>query len=341
MPRSRAAPRPRPRPGCPRATAGVQQTTTAASSARSASSISCGLAAPRGTRRRGSAGRPGRSRRRTPRRSTSAPAGLWAPSTITSGWWPSTSNRPGIDTAAKPSSTDLGRRGASKKLSTAVSATAALSPWWRPCSGRNTSGYTSSGVRSVEQAAAEGELVLDARRSRARATRRRAGCSARGRAAPARDRSRRARAWRPGLTMPAFSRAMSASVGPAYSVWSSPTLVTTATWPSATFVASQRPSRPTSTHGHVDGDVGEPPEGGRRDDLEVRRPHPGDAPRGRRRRATCSANVLVVDRLAVARDPLVDPLEVRAGVGADASGPGPSSRRVIDLRRRALAVRAR
>ena len=33
----------------------------------------------------------------------------------------------------------------------------------------------------------------------------------------------------PGFTMPAFSAAMSASVGPAYSEWSKPTLVTTAT----------------------------------------------------------------------------------------------------------------
>ena len=52
---------------------------------------------------------------------------------------------------------------------------------------------------------------------------------------------------RPGLTMPAFSAATSSQVGPAYSVWSCPTLVTTATWPSTTLVASHRPSRPTST----------------------------------------------------------------------------------------------
>ena len=50
-----------------------------------------------------------------------------------------------------------------------------------------------------------------------------------------------------GLMMPAFSRAMSASVGPANSVWSMPMLVITATWASTTLVASQRPSSPTST----------------------------------------------------------------------------------------------
>ena len=50
----------------------------------------------------------------------------------------------------------------------------------------------------------------------------------------------------PGLTMPDFSVATSTSVGPAYSRWSAPTLVTTATWPSTTLVASHRPSSPTS-----------------------------------------------------------------------------------------------
>ena len=50
-----------------------------------------------------------------------------------------------------------------------------------------------------------------------------------------------------GSTIPDFSRAMSASVGPANSVWSMPMLVITATCAWTTFVASQRPSRPTST----------------------------------------------------------------------------------------------
>ena len=59
---------------------------------------------------------------------------------ITNGWWPSTSNRPGIVTSAKPSTTMSGATGAAKNASTAVSATAALSPWWAPCSGTNTSG---------------------------------------------------------------------------------------------------------------------------------------------------------------------------------------------------------
>ena len=49
-----------------------------------------------------------------------------------------------------------------------------------------------------------------------------------------------------GLMIPAFSRAMSSSVGPANSLWSMPMFVTTATWASTMFVASQRPSSPTS-----------------------------------------------------------------------------------------------
>ena len=47
--------------------------------------------------------------------------------------------------------------------------------------------------------------------------------------------------------IPAFSRAMSASVGPANSLWSIPMFVTTATWACTTFVASHLPSSPTST----------------------------------------------------------------------------------------------
>ena len=51
----------------------------------------------------------------------------------------------------------------------------------------------------------------------------------------------------PGLMMPAFSTAICATVSPRYRVWSSATGVITATWPSATLVASQEPPMPTST----------------------------------------------------------------------------------------------
>jgi hypothetical protein len=50
-----------------------------------------------------------------------------------------------------------------------------------------------------------------------------------------------------GSMIPAFSRAMSASVGPASSLWSIPMFVTTATCARTTFVASHLPSSPTST----------------------------------------------------------------------------------------------
>ena len=51
----------------------------------------------------------------------------------------------------------------------------------------------------------------------------------------------------PSFTMPAFSSAMRRRQSPWPSVWSCPTLVSTATMPSTTLVASQRPSSPTST----------------------------------------------------------------------------------------------
>jgi hypothetical protein len=47
---------------------------------------------------------------------------------------------PGITTLPKPSTTTSSASGAAKNASTAVSAIAALSPWWAPCSGTNTSG---------------------------------------------------------------------------------------------------------------------------------------------------------------------------------------------------------
>ena len=67
------------------------------------------------------------------------PATLWAPSTRTSGWRPTTSRRPGTRTAASPSSTTSSCSGDPKKASAAASAQAALSPWWLPCSGSSTS----------------------------------------------------------------------------------------------------------------------------------------------------------------------------------------------------------
>ena len=50
-----------------------------------------------------------------------------------------------------------------------------------------------------------------------------------------------------GLIIPAFSLAICSTVGPAYSMWSRAMFVITATSEAITFVASHRPSMPTST----------------------------------------------------------------------------------------------
>ena len=91
-------------------------------------------------------------------------------------------------------------------------------------------------------------------------------------------------------------------------------------------------------HGDVDGEVGEPAERGCGDGLEVDRPHAGEHLEigdGR----DLLGEVVVADRLAVAGHPLVDPLEVRAGVRADRE-PVRHQQAGDHLRRRALAVGA-
>ena len=254
------------------------------SSARSAASISAG-SRPRRTRRRPGSRRPGRGEVvvAAPWRSRRRRRGLWAPSTITSGWWPSTSKRPGTCTVAEapPRTTSRSSGDVEEALDR---------------------GQRDGGVVALVAAVERQEHLGVARRSGVRRSSSRppraswfstasksmvalpddAPAPRPGRWRPAPGRSRRAPAWSRASRCRPSPRAMSARVGPAYSVWSSPTLVTTATWPSATLVASQRPSSPTSTHGHVDGDVGEPAEGGRGHDLEVATAARRPAPRGRR-----------------------------------------------------------
>ena len=75
------------------------------------------------------------------------------------------------------------------------------------------------------------------------------------------------------------------------------------------------PEQADLDHHHVDGDVGEPPERGRGQDLEVPRPTPDDALEVGDRR-DLFGQFLVGDRFEVAADPLVHPLEVRARVRA-------------------------
>jgi hypothetical protein len=73
--------------------------------------------------------------------------------------------------------------------------------------------------------------------------------------------------------------------------------------------------QPDLDHHHVDGDVGEPPERSRGHDLEVSGAHPDDRFEFGDRRHLLG-ELLVGDRFEVAADALVDPLEVRARVGA-------------------------
>ena len=86
-------------------------------------------------------------------------------------------------------------------------------------------------------------------------------------------------------------------------MWSRPTLVTTATTPSATLVASQRPPRPTSMTGDVDRAVGEPAEGGRRSGSRTRSG-------GRRRRAAARGRRCSDSSSASSASPMGSPLAV-------------------------------
>ena len=108
--------------------------------------------------------------------------------------------------------------------------------------------------------------------------------------------------------MPAFSVAISSRVGPRYSTWSIATLVTTATWPSTTLVASHVPPRPTSTTATSTASSANHRSAARDQHLEVRRVEADLLLDERRRAQSCSSSVGVVDRLAVDRHALVDAL---------------------------------
>ena len=68
----------------------------------------------------------------------------------------------------------------------------------------------------------------------------------------------------PGLTMPAFSRAMCSRVGPSSSVWSRATLVTMETVAVSDVGGVPAPAHTDFDYGDVHGTVGEIPESGRR-----------------------------------------------------------------------------
>ena len=168
----------------------------------------------------------------------------------------------------------------------------------------------------VDDAVRRPRVGSRARRSRCRARSDRRRARAPGRSGRARDRSRRARALTLGSTMPAFSAAMSASVGPMYSTWSMLTLVTTATSASTTLVASPVPPRPTSTT--ATSTATSPNHAQRRggEDLEVARARRGAGPRPRPPRPAARRAPRRGSGSPFQHDALVDPGEVGAGVGA-------------------------
>ena len=227
--------------GTPRGDGAVHATTTSNSSARSASSIAVGSRSMPTTRIRRPSG--AKSSKNTSAHE-SAPGGLWAPSTITSGWWPSTSKRPGTTTVGEALVDDVGgQRGGEERLDRGEGddgVVALVGAVQR----HEHIGVDRRRRAQVDDPAADGELVLGGSKSLAAAQPRRCRRLAEhgdelGSVSPITTAE-------PGLMMPAFSRAMSPSVGPANSLWSIPMLVITATWASTTLVASHRPSRPTS-----------------------------------------------------------------------------------------------
>ena len=91
--------------------------------------------------------------------------------------------------------------------------------------------------------------------------------------------------------------------------------------------------------GDVDRDVGEPPQSGSSQQLEVRA-RPADQRLELSNIGQHVGQLVVVDRLAVPRDAFVDALQVRAGVGADGQA-GFDQQCGDEAGGRALAVRAR
>ena len=179
----------------------------------------------------------------------------------------------------------------------------------------------------VEHPPADRQVVAGALDSPGRPTTARRAAPAR-RSGAARGPAPRGPGWQPGLMMPAFSPAMSARVGPRNSTWSSPTLVTTATWRRPRWWRPSGRPGPTSKTATSTGRSanqrqrrpGEDLEPGQPDVVAEQRLDPGQV-------GEDLGQVGVADRLAVGGDPLVDPLQVGAGEGAHPSGPWPSAGR--------------
>ena len=266
--------------GTPRGDGAVQATTTSNSSARSASSIAVGSRSVPTTRMRRPSG--SKSSKNTWAH-VSAPGGLWAPSTITSGWWPSTSNRPGITTAANPSSTTSSASGAAKNASTAVERDRRVVALVGAVQRHEHLGVDRRRRADVDEPAAEGELVagdvevVAAQRARAAAGASASTATRSGSVSPI-------TAAESGLMIPAFSPGDVGQRRPGELVVVHADVGDDGDLRVDHVGRVPAPEQADLDHGDVDGDVGEPAERRRRARLEVARPHAGRAPRGRRRR---------------------------------------------------------
>src|SRR5512144_2437823 len=178
-----------------------------------------------------------------------APAGLCAASSSTVGLERTTSSRPGDVTrakAARTTSPSSSCRPPPTNASTAARASVAFCAWCAPCSGRNTSSYPPVSPRSDScWPPTATRRVRTPNSSPSRATVAPTSAARPSSTCAASSGWCASRTSAPGCTMPAFSRALSATVAPS-SGWSSAIGVTTTTGACTTFVASHSPPIPTS-----------------------------------------------------------------------------------------------
>ena len=228
-----------------------------------------------------------RARRRSANSSSSArssacaPATLCAPSSSTSGWCPTTSSRPGERHVRRtpPRRRRVEDRLAEERLGRGRARSPRCRPGARRAAGGTGRRSSPSGRDEVERRGRRARAVATATpKSRSaqhdprRLARRRRSATSSGSVSPSTSVA-------PGLTIPAFSVAISARVGPRYSTWSTLTLVTTATGAVDDVRRVPGAAEADLDHRDVDRDVGEPVERGRGEDLEVARPVRAGTPR--------------------------------------------------------------
>ena len=256
------------------------------------------------------------------------PAALCAPSTSSSGRRPSTSRRPGTRTAASPSSTTSGASGSPKNASTAARATAALSPWWAPCSG--TQDVLVAPARGPQRDAAAHPPPPGWTRSRSpsrppRPTPRRRRRPAARRSSTSSGAISPTTTRLPGSMIPALSRGdplerRAEDVGVVEADVGEDRHVTV-----HHVGGVPRPAEAHLDDHGVDRLGGEPRQGRRGEQLEAGRTL-GQQRLEQRQLGEDVGQGLVVDRLAVARQAFGHHVQVGAGVGADAEALGHQQR---------------